>query len=114
MSHTQMKVYCITEELLHRIYPRLAKFPHAEKYALSQSIKNNFFDLLKLIALGESVKSKRKTYLQEADGHLQTLKVLFRLANRRKYISVAFYRSVDLELTEINKLLAGFIRSASK
>lgn len=101
-----------TEALLNRLYPALVNFPKAEKFALCQEIKQNFYDLIKFIEMANSVKSKRKTYAQEADGHLQTLKVLIRLARNRKYISIGFYRELDVEFTHINKLLSGFIRSA--
>ncbi|MCC5911307.1 MAG: four helix bundle protein [Clostridiaceae bacterium] len=96
------------------MYPKLANYPKSEKFSICQSIKENFFALMKYISLGNSVKSKRLAYLQEADGHLQTLKVLMKLSKQRKYISVGFFREVDLELTEINKLLSGYIRSANK
>lgn len=111
MAANDLMLYRRTEELLYRIYPRLINFPKSEKFSLCQSIKDNFFDLLKSISLGNSVKSKRLTYLQEADGYLQVLKVLIKLSKQRRYISVGFYKEVDLELTEINKMLAGYIRS---
>lgn len=111
MSVHSLTVYRKTEELLYKIYPRLSKFPKAEKFSLCQSIKENFFELLKCISLGNSVKSKRKIHLQEADGYLQTLKVLMKLSKQRRYISEGFFKELDLELTEINKLLSGYIRS---
>lgn len=114
MAVDNLIVYKRTEELLYKVYPRLVNYPTSEKFSLCQSIKNNFFDLLKCISLGNSVKSKRTTYLQEADGHLQVLKVLMKLSKQRRYISVGFYKEVDLELTEINKLLSGYIKSANK
>ena len=50
--------------------------------------------------------------MQEADGYLQTLKTLMKLSKQRKYISDGFFKEIDLELTEINKILSGYIRSA--
>lgn len=114
MSVTDLEVYRRTEELLYKFYPRLINYPKSEKFSLCQSIKDNFFDLLKFISLGNSVKSKRLTYLQEADGHLQVLKVLVKLSKQRKYVSEGFFREIDLELTMINKLLSGYIRSVNK
>ncbi len=114
MSARDLVVYRKSEELLYKIYPRLINYPKAEKFALCQTIKENFFELLKYISLGNSVKSKRKTYLQEADGHLQVLKVLINLSKQRKYISRGFYREISIELTEINKILSGYIRSTSR
>lgn len=107
-------VYKKAEELLYNIYPRLTKYPKSEKFGLCQDIKNNFFDLLKYISLGNSVRSKRTVYLQEADGHLQTLKTLIKLSKQRKYISVGYFEEVDLRLSEINKLLSAYIRSSVK
>ncbi len=103
-----------TEQLLYKLYPRLINFPKSEKFCLAQRIKEAFFDILKFINLGNAVKSKRKVYLQEADAHLQTLKVLIKLANNRKYISSGFFKEIDLNLTEINKLLSGYIKSSIK
>lgn len=99
------------EQLLYTIYPSLSNYPKAEKFSLTQSIKNNFFDLLKYLQLANNVKSKRKHYLEVADGHLQTLKILFKLARNRKYISEGFFKNTDLSLTEINKMLVGYIKS---
>lgn len=114
MPANDLIVYKKTEELLYKIYPRLINFPKSEKFSLCQSIKNSFFELLKYIALGNSVKSKRTIYLQEADGHLQVLKVLFKLSKQRRYISVRFFEEIDLRLTEINKLLSAYIRSSAR
>ncbi len=100
------------EQMLYKIYPRLKNFPKSEKFSLCERIKEACFDMYKSISLGSTVKSKRKVYLQEADGHLQILKILIKLANNQKYISHRFYKEIDLDMTEINKLLSGFIRSA--
>lgn len=114
LSVRELDVYRRTEELLYKIYPKLINFPKAEKYALCQNIKQTIYELLKYISLGNSVRSKRLTYLQEADGHLQLLKVLIKLSKQRKYISVGYFEDMDLELTEINKMLSGYIRSAKR
>ena len=108
----ELVLYKKTEDLLYKVYPKLKNYPKSEKFSLCQNIKNSFYELLKFISLGNSVKSKRKTYLQEADGHLQVLKVLIKLSKQRKYISTGFFKEVDLALTEINKMLSGYIRSA--
>lgn len=112
MSIYNLEVYRRTEELMYRVYPVLANFPKAEKFSLCQEIKSNFFQLLTHISLGNSVKSKRKTYLQEADGYLQTLKVLIKLSRKRKYISIGFFRALDEELTVINKMLSAYIKAS--
>ena len=113
MPANDLLIYRRTEELLYTIYPALKNYPKSEKFSLCQNIKENLYQLLKFISLANSVKSKRKTYLQEADGHLQTLKVLLKLSKQRRYISVNFFKQLDLEVTEINKMLVGYIKSTS-
>ena len=51
------------EQLMFRTYPAIIAFPKAEKYCLSQTIKNTFFQLLTYLSLGNSVKSKKKNIL---------------------------------------------------
>lgn len=112
MAIYNLEVYKRVEELLNKMYPALINYPKAEKFCLCQQIKQNFFDLLVNISLGNSVKSKRKYYLQIADGYLQTIKVLVKLSLRRKYISKGFYRDLDEELTIINKMLSNYIKAS--
>ena len=100
--------------LLNRIYPALRNFPKSEKFALSQDIKIYFFRYLSYINRADKVKSKRLVYSQEAESSLQDIKTAMKLAFNQKYISKGFYNNVSLELTEISKMLAGYIRSINK
>lgn len=112
MAVNDLMVYARTETLLYRLYPALVNYPKAEKFVLCKDIKECILKMLQYISRGNSVKSKRKVYLQEADGYLQMLKVLIKLSRHRRYISESFFQDLDLELTEINKLLNGYIKSA--
>ncbi len=114
MPASDLLVYTKTENLLFRLYPVLVNYPKAEKFTLCHQIKECLYDTLRCISLGNSVKSKRLTYLQEADGYLQILKVLIKLSKHRRYISEGFFKEIDLQLTEINKLLSGYIKSVNK
>lgn len=96
------------------MYPILINYPASEKFTLCAQIKDCIYNMLKYISMGNKVKSKRLAYLQEADGHLQILKVLIKLSKHRRYISKGFFEEIDMQLSEIGKLLSGYIRSASK
>ncbi len=113
MSLDKLIVYKKTEVLLYKIYPSFVNFPKSETHSLCLKIKENFFDLLSHISLGNSVKSKRLFYLQEADGYLQTIKILIKLSHHLRYISDGFFKEIDMDLTEINKILSGYIKSCS-
>ena len=105
-----MLCYSKLEQLFHRVYPALRNFPVAEKYALSQEIKLSFLNAMKYMQLGNSVKSKRREYLMQCEGELLHLTAVVRLCRNQKYISKGFFEDIDLCLTEIKKLLNGWIK----
>ena len=105
-----MLCYSKLEQLFHRVYPALRNFPVAEKYALSQEIKLSFLNAMKNMQLGNSVKSKRREYLMQCEGELLHLTAVVRLCRNQKYISKGFFEEIDLCLTEIKKLLNGWIK----
>lgn len=96
---------------MYKIYPAFDNYPRAEKFALTQYIKINFFNLLASLALSQKVKSKRIMHAQEADGYLQTIKILIKLSRELRYISIGFFKEIDLELTEISKMLSAYIKA---
>lgn len=106
-----LAVYKKAEQLLFRVYKPIKNYPNYEKHRLSQVTILLFILCLTFMHLGNNVKSKRKTYLQTADAFLQALKVCFRLARYEKYLGKEFHRQISLELTEIGKMLGGWIRS---
>lgn len=109
-----MEVYKRTEQLMFRTYDPITKYPNAEKFCLAQETKLYFLKALAYMARGNAVKSKRKEYLDNADGYIHMLKVAFRLARYRKYIGKEFHRQISIELTVIGKMLGAWIRSSSR
>lgn len=110
----ELKILKKTEDLLNRIYPALVNFPKSEKHAMCAEIKKSFIGTITHISLGAKVKSKRKTYLQEADAYLQTTKILIKLSLERRYISRGFFEHIDESLTEIERMLSGYIKSTTR
>lgn len=114
MEKEELLVYMRMENLLNRVYPALKNFPKSEKYALSQDIRRLFLEYLSLIDQASCVKSKRFEFAQEAQGCLNTIKAAFSIAVRQKFISRGFYKEISLELTEVSRLLAGYIRASAR
>lgn len=112
LGTTGLAVSRYAEVLLNRIYPALKNFPKCERYALCSEIKRHFYGLIASIEMANSVPSLRKKYAQDADGHLQTIKVLVRLSRNQKYISDGFYKTITEDLTKINMLLSGYIKNS--
>ena len=96
--------------IFHEVYPTLKNYPNAEKYSLCAEIKESFLNLLKNILLANKVKSKRNYYQNEADGYLQYCKILIDFSNEQRYINEGFHRNIQLKLSEIGRMLSGWIR----
>lgn len=109
----QLIIYSKTEHLFYRVYPSLRNFPKIEKWGVAKDIKECFLDILKYMSLANSVKSKRRVYLAEAEGHLHHLTTLWKFSFTRRWISKEFYQQVDELMTEIKKMLSGWIKSSS-
>jgi len=98
--------------ILDRIYPTLKNFPKSEKYSLCAEIKKEFFTLIKYLLLADKVPSKRKSYQEQADGHLQVCKALLDLAYSRHYINEGFFEEISIELTEVGFILSAWIKKS--
>lgn len=111
-SEENLIIYKKTETIYNQVYNTLINFPKSEKHALCKQIKNAFIDLMKNILLANKVISKRKHYQNKADGYLQICKILIKLSYDQKYISEGFYHNISTKLTEIGRILSGWIKSS--
>ncbi len=111
INENELIIYKKIEVLYFRIYPVLRSFPKSEKFSLVQEIRTNFLELMKFVLMQNNVRSKRKTYQELQDGHLQICKILISLSYEQKYISFGFYRDTSVSLSEIGKMMGSWIRS---
>lgn len=114
MERDSLILYAKIEALFFQVYPTFKNYPKAEKHGLCLQMKDCFVKLLERVGLAKEVPSKRKTALQEAAGYIQNLVTLFRLSRNQRYISKGFFDQTDLKITEIKKILAGFLKAASR
>lgn len=113
MERDSLILYAKTEALFFQIYPSFKNYPKSEKFALCAHIKGCFVNLLEKLGLAKTVPSKRKTALQEAAGYINNLVTLFRLSRNERYISEGFFSQIDIKITEIKKIMVGFMKASS-
>jgi len=114
MERDSLILYAKIEALFFQVYPTFKNYPKAEHHALCIQIKQCFVGLLEKVGVAKEVPSRRRQALQEAAGRVRNLVTLFRLSRKQRYISVGFFEQVDLKITEIKKILAGFMKAASR
>lgn len=114
MEKDSLILYSKTEALFFEVYPALKNFPKIEKQGICLEFKRTFIGLLESISLAKEVPSKRKEALQSAAARTRNLVTLFRLSRNNRYIGIEFFKHIDLKITEIKKILAGFLKSTRR
>lgn len=87
------------------LYPALRSFPRNEHQGMSSSLKAHFIEASSNLSLAVTVPRKRLEYMQIAQGHLPSIKLLLTLSKREKYITPGFYTELDIKLSEVQETL---------
>jgi hypothetical protein len=106
-----LKIVEKSEFAFKKLRPVLKSFPKYERHELASEINITFMRMISDLLHGEQVKSKRKTYFQEASAKLFLIKVMLKTAKNERYISIGFYEDFDMLLTEIRKMLSSLLKS---
>lgn len=101
-------------ELFIMIYPSLERFPRYERHGMAIFIKNAFIDLLSNISRASKVKSKRVEISIQASINLEVIDTMLFICNRNGYYTDKYYEVIDMRLTELKKIIVGYIKSASR
>lgn len=100
------KVYDFTLYL----FPVVDKFPKHEKFVLCTHIKSCVLDIAREVIRANKSRNK-KPILYGIDVRIEELKFLLRLAHDRKYLSHKSYEHSSKLITEIGRLLGGWLKS---
>lgn len=115
ISGTGLEIYDRMYNLYSkRIHPVLKNYPKYERNAITNDIRVCFLEYLTYVSRANKVKSLRLRYSQEAEAYLSKIKTLMKFSCDKRFISKGFYEDISLELTEVGKMLAGYIRAINK
>ena len=83
--------------------------PQAEKYSLSQEIKQSCFRLIRAAVMANNLTTvkKRLEWLDEADAEKTLLLVLFGVARTQKYIAEKKAHELQTKLNELGRSIGG-------
>ena len=107
-----MTIMTRTYDLLKWLIPKSEKFPKVYRSTITQRMMDsalNFQESL-FAAVNQSGSSKAK-HLLAADTHLTSLRLYLRLVNDWGLINPGQYRHASVMVTEIGRLLGGWINS---
>lgn len=92
-------------------FPIVDRFPRYEKFVLCTQIKNCTLDIAREVVRANKSRSK-KPILYGIDIRLEELRMLVRFSRDRRFLSLKSYEHSSKLLSEIGRLLGGWIKSS--
>lgn len=108
-----LKIKQKTEDMIKYGYIALRQFPKSEKFSLALDIKRTMYATLEQIIRANRSRDKRET-LYAIDTEIEILRTQVRLAMELQFIPFAKYEVWSGHLTEIGKMLGGWLKSLNK
>jgi len=105
-----LKIYQKHYDLILYAFPIIARYPRNSRFTLGQQTHDCLFEIAKLISEANRCHNKKKT-LWIIDTKLDELRLLTRLAKDLGMLSVRQYGIVSEKISEIGRLLGGWIKS---
>jgi len=112
---TMMKVYQKWEDMAEYLYIALQSYPKSERFTLAANTTKELWEigtnLSRANAVGNGNKTEKLKTIHAADLALVKLKVLVRMGMRLKYLPIKKYEILCGQITEIGRLIGGWIKS---
>ena len=107
----EMVIFTRTYELLQWLLPRCERFPKAQRFVLTKRLEDATLDFQEALFLANAHSGRtRLNHLQTADAHLNKLRLYLRLVHQWQWLTAGQYEHVSKLVTEIGKLLGGWLR----
>lgn len=113
MSLQDFTVYTKTYDYMNWLFPITMAFPKSQRFVLAQRMENTVLSMLELIIEGNASQNKLP-YIQNALTKLELLQVLTRFAKDQRFLSLHKYEVASTKLTEIGRLLGGWLRKVRR
>lgn len=91
----------------------LRQFPKSERFILCADIRRSMYSMLRLTVVA-SKRYHKKTTIQDLDIELAMLKNMIRVSYDLQYIDSKKYELWSRHLSEIGKMVGGWLKSVSK
>lgn len=109
----ELIIYQKHYDLILYAFPIVNRYPRNARFTLGQQTHGCMLDIARLIARANRERSRSRT-LWEIDGKLDELRLLTRLAKDLRLLSVRQYGLINQRVSEIGRLLGGWIKSSAR
>ncbi len=113
MPGQEMPIFTRTFDLLSWLLPATNNFPRAHRHSFTHRLLAAAFDLRERLEEANLHRGDtRRQRLVQADEALARLRVYLRLANRWGWLSDGQYGHVSRMVTEVGRLLGGWMKAS--
>lgn len=110
-TRRQSPIFVKTSDFILWLLEHTEKFPKSERFRLGKRLEDAAFEFYELLI--QAARSNRKqSVLLQADLELEKLRLYVRLAHVRKLTTHKQYHFAAQSLTEMGKLLGGWLKTA--
>jgi len=102
-------VYTVWEEFCGWTFDRTASIPKSQRFSFGQRIDGITLDVLQHIIRAIHTREKQE-YLREINLQLEELRVLWRLVQKRSWISLRQLDFAHLKLDETGRMVGGWLK----
>jgi hypothetical protein len=112
MQAERTPIFVRTYDFVLWLLPHTAKFPRAMRHSFTNRVETAVLDFQGAIAQASRARGEaRVAALDEADGTLDALRFLVRLAHGFGWLTTRQYEHAAIRMTEIGRLLGGWRRA---
>ncbi len=107
----EMVIFTQTFDLLSWLIPQCERFPKMQRFVVTQRMQGAALDFQEAIFEANARSgAERLHHLQTADAQLNKLRLYLRLSRQWEWLGSGQYAHVSRMVSEIGKLLGGWIR----
>lgn len=102
-------VYTVWEEFCGWTFDRTASIPKSQRFTFGQRVDSITLDILQLVI--RAIHTSTKTgYLEDINLKLEELRVLWRLVQKRGWISLRQLNFAQSKLDEAGRMIGGWLK----
>ena len=116
MSHMneEMPIFSRTYDLISWLLPVTLRFPRSQRFVVTRRLQDAALNFQELILEANVQRgSARAAKLRSADAELLKVRLYLRLCERWQWMSAGQYRHVSRLVTEIGRLLGGWLKTVT-
>lgn len=110
----EMPIFTRTYDLITWLLPLTMSFPRAQRFVVTRRLQDAALGFQELIIEANAQRgSARGQRLRLADAELLKVRLYLRLCERWQWLSPGQYRHVSAMVSEIGRLLGGWLRTVT-